>query len=67
MFSEIIVVPDSKKNVVERIAAVHKNEEVVFIDDKISHFEDLDFEKYPNLKTILYDEKGLEKVKEIIG
>ncbi|MBI2627606.1 HAD hydrolase-like protein [Candidatus Nomurabacteria bacterium] len=62
-FSEIIVVSESKKEAVEKICAKHKDETVIFVDDKAKHFEDLDFQKCPNLKTILYDEKGLEKLK----
>jgi len=66
LFSEIIVVPGSKKEAIEKICAKHKNEEVIFIDDKAHHFKDLDFKKYPNLKTILYDDKGLEKLTSIL-
>ena len=65
-FSEIIVVPGSKKDAIEKICAKHKNEKVIFIDDKVKFFEDLDFIKYPNLKTILYDEQGLEKLNSIL-
>ncbi|MFA6353590.1 MAG: hypothetical protein WCW93_01520 [Candidatus Paceibacterota bacterium] len=54
LFSEIIVVSGSKKEAIEKICTKHKEEKVVFIDDKAKHFEDLDFKKYPNLKTILY-------------
>jgi len=67
LFSEIIVVPEGKKGAVEKICAKHKNEKVIFVDDQAKHFEDLDFKKYPNLKTILYDEKGFEKVMAEIG
>jgi len=66
LFSEIIVVSDSKKEAVEEICTKHKDEEVIFIDDKALHFKDLDFKKYPNLKTILFDEEGLEKLKAIL-
>ena len=66
LFSEIIVVQGSKKEAIEKIATLHKDEKVVFIDDKPHHFQDLDFTKYPNLKTILYDEQGLEKLKSVI-
>jgi HAD superfamily hydrolase (TIGR01509 family) len=65
-FSEIIIVSDSKKEAIEKICAKYKNEKVVFIDDKAKHFENLDFKKCPNLKTILYDEKGLEKLRSIL-
>ncbi len=63
LFSEIIVVPEGKKSAIEDICARYLNEEILFLDDKKEHFEDLDFQKYPNLKTILYDENGLEKFK----
>ncbi|MFH1200810.1 MAG: hypothetical protein V1484_00570 [bacterium] len=62
LFSEIKIVLGSKKEAVERICAKYKDEEVIFIDDKAHHFKDLDFKKYPNLKTILYDEQGLKKM-----
>src|ERR1035437_7034860 len=58
LFSEIIVLPDdNKKEVIEKICAKYKNEEVVFIDDKPKHLINLDFKKYPTLKTILYSSK----------
>jgi FMN phosphatase YigB (HAD superfamily) len=65
-FSEIIVVQGGKKEVIEKICAKHKDEEVIFVDDKIKHFENLDFKKCSNLKTILFDENGLEKLKAIL-
>src|SRR3989344_6324710 len=52
LFSKIIIVQGSKKEAVEKIAAKHKDEEVVFVDDKAKHFEDLDLKKYPNVTTI---------------
>ncbi len=67
LFSEIIVVTGSKKESIERICEKYKNEEVLFVDDKAKHFEDLDFNKYPNLKTILYDGQGLQKLRKEIG
>lgn len=66
LFSEIIVTPGSKKEAVKKICLKYKDEEVVFIDDKEHHFKDLDLKQYPNLKTILYDENGLEKLKAIL-
>lgn len=54
LFSEIIVVSGSKKEAIERLCARHKDEEVLYIDDKAKHFENLDLDNYPNLKTILY-------------
>jgi len=63
LFSEIIVVPGTKKEAIEKICAKHINEKVIFVDDKEKRFSDLDFKKFPNLKTILYDEQGLDKLK----
>lgn len=60
LFNEIITVQGSKKEAVEAICAKYKNEEVLFIDDKTKHFESLDFDKYPNLKTILYTGQKLD-------
>ena len=65
-FSEIYVVSESKKGAVEALCKKHEKETVVFVDDKAKYFENLDFEKYPNLKTILYDDQGLEKLKREI-
>ncbi len=59
LFSEIIVVLNSKKETIEKICEQFKNESVVFIDDKESHFRNLDFKKHPNLKTILYTGQDL--------
>lgn len=66
IFSEIIIVSGSKKEAVEKICAKYPDEEVTFIDDKAYHFKDLDFKKYPNLKTILYDEHGLKNLISIL-
>jgi len=61
-FSEIIVVQENKKEAVEKICAKHKDEKVIFIDDKAHHFENLDFKKYPNLTTILYTGQDLTSI-----
>ena len=59
-FQEIIVVWGTKKTAVESICEKFKDENVVFIDDKAKHLEDLDMKKYPNLKTILYTGQDVE-------
>ena len=59
-FNKIIVVLGSKKEAVEKICEANMDEKIVFIDDKESHFKDLDFKKYPNLKTILYTGQKLD-------
>ena len=51
----IIVVPGSKKEVVESICKEFPNETIVFIDDKNTFFADLDYKNHPNLKTLLYE------------
>ena len=66
-FREIMIVQGSKKEAVEKICAKYQEEIIVFVDDQVCHFEDLDYKKYPNLKTILYDEQGLKKLKAIIS
>lgn len=66
LFCEIKTVSGSKKEAVEKICDKHKNEKVVFIDDKMKCFEDLNFKKYPNLQTIHFDEHGLEKLLAIL-
>ena len=61
LVSEIIVVStDEKKEFIEVICEKYKNEKIVFIDDKAKHFENLDLQKCPNLKTILYTGQNLE-------
>ncbi len=61
-FSRIIVLVGSKKQAVEEICEKYSDEEVIFIDDKPQYFEDLNFEKYPNLKTILYTGQDLSSL-----
>lgn len=66
LFAEIVVTPGTKKEAVENICAKFKNEDIVFIDDKKIFFEDLDFKKYPNLKTILYTGQNTEDLLKAI-
>ena len=66
LFSEIYVVPESKKEIIENICKKYKNEPVIFVDDKIKFFDDLDMKACPNLKTILYDEQGLKKIISVL-
>jgi FMN phosphatase YigB (HAD superfamily) len=63
LFSEIIVVTEEyKKEVIEKICAEHADEGVMFIDDKQKHFDELDFTKCPNLKTILYTGQDIKSL-----
>ena len=63
LFTQIFIVQDTKKGPVETICEHFKNNEIVFIDDKEKRFADLDFKKYPNLRTVLY--VGPESIREI--
>ncbi|KKQ12279.1 MAG: hypothetical protein US26_C0013G0003 [Candidatus Nomurabacteria bacterium GW2011_GWE1_36_71] len=62
LFSEVNIVPKSKKDNIERICSENKDSRIIFIDDKPKFFNDLDMERCKNLKTILFDENGLEKL-----
>ena len=66
-FGQIYVVAGSKKEIIEKICRSNKNEKIIFVDDKNKFLDDLDFKKCPNLKTILYDKRGLVKLKAEIG
>ena len=63
LFVKVFLVEDTKKGPVEMICEQFKNDTVVFVDDKEKRFADLDFEKYPNLKKVLY--VGRESIDEI--
>jgi len=62
LFSEIHITNGSKKDIVENICLKNLNEKVIFVDNKIEFFNDLDMERCKNLKTVLYDENGFEKL-----
>lgn len=63
LFNTIIVVQDTKKWSIEKICEEFKHDEIIFVDDKEKRFTDLDFKKYPNLRTVLY--VGQESIGEI--
>lgn len=68
LFNEIYIVPGTKQQAIYTICNKNKNEKVLFIDDKQKFFDDLDLTQCPNLRALLFDEKGLEKLKEeVIG
>ena len=62
LVGSIIVVPGSKKQEIEKICRKFPNEEVIFADNKSIFFDDLDREVCNNLKTVLYNENGLESL-----
>lgn len=63
LFCHISVVQDTKKGSIEAICEEFKDHEVIFVDDKEKRFADLDFDKYPNLRKVLY--VGPESIDEI--
>ena len=62
LVGDIIVVPGSKKQEIEKICKRFPNEEVIFADDKSIFLNDLDRDVCKNLKTVIYNENGLENL-----
>jgi len=62
-FNQIFIVQDTKKGPVEMICGKFRDDEVVFVDDKEKRFADLDLEKCPNLRTVLY--VGSDSIEQI--
>ena len=54
LFSGIHITNGSKKDIVEKICAENKEEKILFYDNKIEFFADIDMSKCPNLETVLY-------------
>jgi predicted RNA-binding protein with TRAM domain len=50
----VLFVPGTKKEAVYEICSKYKDEKVIFTDDKIKFFEDIDLARVPNLQNILY-------------
>lgn len=64
--SEVIVVPGTKKAIVESLCIRFTGEQVIFIDDKQKFFDDITMEKCPNLRTMLFDKYTVDLVREAI-
>jgi len=62
LFAERHIVTGPKRELVSQICARYKDEDVVFVDNKVDALNDIDREKCQNLKTILWDEHGLAKL-----
>lgn len=56
---EIVVVSGDKQEAIETICKRHKDEDVLFTDDKLKFLKNLDVEACSNLKTVLFNENGL--------
>lgn len=63
LVQEVFVVPNSKKEIMEELCTRFANEKVIFIDNKNKHTEEIDTNKFPNLKAILYNKIGLNTLK----
>ncbi len=59
---EVYVVPGSKKEIIERLSEQFAGENVIFVDDKLEFFNDIDMEKCLNLRTVFFNENGLAKI-----
>jgi len=55
LFSEVFIVPGTKREVIRDMCARYKEEKVLFIEDKVKFIEDIDLAECPNLKPVLYD------------
>jgi FMN phosphatase YigB (HAD superfamily) len=61
-FSQVIIVTRTKKDVVEEFCQRYPTQDIIFVDDKVKFFNDIDMEKCGNLKTVVFNEHGLENL-----
>lgn len=66
-FSLIVVVKGTKREVVEEFCKKYSQESVIFIDDKIKFFNDIDMALCPNLKTVVFNEDGIKNLRKEIA
>lgn len=59
---EIVIVPGGKREEIINFCKRHVDENVVFVDDKQHFLNEVTQEECLNLKTVLFDEHGLEKL-----
>ena len=62
LVEEIVIVSGTKADEIKKFCHKHQEEEVIFVDDKELFINDLFFEECPNLKTVLFNEHGLENL-----
>ncbi len=62
LVAQAIIVPGGKKEQIESLCRQFQDEEVIFVDDKNKYFTDIDMEVCKNLKTVLFNEHGLENL-----
>lgn len=67
LLSHVVVVPGSKADEVGRICAMYSNEDIIFVDDKVLFLNDLPVSDLPNLKTVLFNQHGIETLRAEIS
>ncbi len=66
LFNAIYSVPGSKKKIIEKICEENLNSRVIFIDNRVEFFKDINIKKYKNLKTILFNGDNFEDIEKEI-
>lgn len=61
--SHVVVVPKSKAEAIEKFCKKYPDEQIIFVDDRLDFINGLHFNECPNLKTVLFNENGLENLK----
>lgn len=59
---EIVIVPGGKRDEIVRFCKKHPEEDVVFIDDKQYFLDEVSKDECSNLKTVLFEGDGLERL-----
>lgn len=64
---QIIVVSGSKAEIIAMLCKRHKDETVIFVDDKLAFINDIPVSDCQNLKTVLFNKHGLENLEAEIN
>ncbi|MEN9551869.1 MAG: hypothetical protein RI935_246 [Candidatus Parcubacteria bacterium] len=64
--SHVVVVPESKTEELKRICHMFNTEEVIFVDDKVEFLNAIPVTNIQNLKTVLFNENGLDTLRSEI-
>lgn len=65
--SHVAVVSESKTEELVKICETYKDEDVIFADDKLKFLNALPASDLPNLKTVLFNERGLQTLRAEIA
>lgn len=60
---EMVVAPESKRDEIVRFCKKYPDEDFLFVDDKQEFLDEVPKDECPNLKTILFDRDGLERLR----